>query len=388
MNAPMGRLVPTALLIAGLLACGTDDPSPSLRIEGAETPIVMGLTRQFTAHFAGTSADSVVWSLPAGELSGTIDGTGLYTAGMTAGTWPVVATSADDPTLTDTLTATVIPYATTLDLSIPAYGIAINAAGTIAAADNDGHVRFRTAGGTITSAAVPGNPVHLVFSKDGASVLVTTMGWKLYRVDVTTATRVDSVGFDAPVFNIALDPVHDRLVVSTQTGKLIRLDPTTLAKLDTIDLQAASNGLAFAPGGGTLWASAIEGDSVYRIDPATFEVTERFLIGAGGQRIAVAPSGDSVYVANQNSGRVYIINPTTHTTSYVTLPFNPHGVGISADGSRLFVAQLGGRATVLTRGTMQMLGAIPLPEGGRNVLAIPGGNSVLISTEGHLIRVD
>jgi YVTN family beta-propeller protein len=135
--------------------------------------------------------------------------------------------------------------------------------------------------------------------------------------------------------------------------------------------------------------STLSAGHLYRIDGATLAKTDSFVINGGMQRLAIAPSGDSVYVANESHDRIHIVRPSTRTVSYVTLPYSPHGVALSADGSKLYVAQVfGGRVTVLDRSTLQILGAVWVGGSPRNLVALPGTSRMLVSTQIDLVRVN
>jgi subtilase family serine protease len=71
---------------------------PNLNVNGSQAPIQ---SQQFHATVNNSTNQSVTWSVPGGSASGSVDGTGLYTAPPLAPTGPiptVVATSAADPT--------------------------------------------------------------------------------------------------------------------------------------------------------------------------------------------------------------------------------------------------------------------------------------------------
>ncbi|HET6413608.1 MAG TPA: hypothetical protein VFG53_16225 [Anaeromyxobacter sp.] len=73
---------------------------------------------QFAAAVTGTAVTSVTWSV-ADTGGGTVDGTGLYTAPTTTGTFHVVATSTAVPTISGTATVSVTTPGS-LDALLPA----------------------------------------------------------------------------------------------------------------------------------------------------------------------------------------------------------------------------------------------------------------------------
>jgi streptogramin lyase len=384
-------LIRSVLLSTAILAvasgCGSNDPDPesdAVSITGPSGALVMGLQRQYSATVPDGDDGGVLWTLPDGATAGTLTSDGLFTAGTTAGTWRIAVSLNSDPTQADTLLVNVIPYMTPTSLGLAAYGVAVSAAGVIAAADNNAAVRFKN-GGNVTTATTGSTPVHLAFAPNGATAFATSMGGRLFRINAATGAVVDTAEFGRAVYNIAIRSTDSLVYVTTSDGWLLKVAPGTLATIDSVNLASASNGLAFSPGGGVLWASTINAGILYRIDPTTLAKTDSFTLETGLQRLAVAPSGDSVFVANQSSHKVHVVRPSTRTVSAVTLSGSPHGVGLSSDGSKLFVAHLGGWVTVLNRSDLSTLGQVPLTGSGRNVASVPGTTGMVVSVEFDLL---
>jgi hypothetical protein len=81
-------------------------PAVSVSLSPASVTLQPGETRQFTATVSGTSNTAVTWSATGGNVSNT----GLYTAGLSAGSsFTVTATSVADPAKTAVATVTVQP---------------------------------------------------------------------------------------------------------------------------------------------------------------------------------------------------------------------------------------------------------------------------------------
>ena len=386
-SRPFRWATPVVLALALVLtACaqGSDEVTPGIS-GGDNAVVVMGRSRQYRAHFDGVPDDSIVWSIDAPN-GATIDKTGLFTAGISTGQWHIEASDPDDSTVSDTLIVTIVPWAPVTSLGVAAYGVAVSSTGVIASADNSSEVHISDHG-TDRTAVTGGLPVHVAFSPDGATLYSTAMGGEIFKVDVATGAIVDSLATPAPTYNLAVRPTDGILYVTTQTGWLLKLDPSTLTVTDSVQLASASNGVGFTPDGATLWASTIDAGVVYRIDPATLTKVDTFVVGTGTQRVAIG--GDSIYIADQDSDQVAIIQPSTGNVTKIHVPWFPHGVGISADGSKLYVAQEQyASVAVYDRATMTLLGAVGVGGYPRNLAAIPGTSSMLVSTEYDLLRID
>jgi hypothetical protein len=84
---------------------GSTPPPISVSVSPASTSVAVGTTRQFTASVTGTTNTVVNWT----ATGGTISASGLYTAGATAGSFVVTATSVQDPSKSASATVTVSP---------------------------------------------------------------------------------------------------------------------------------------------------------------------------------------------------------------------------------------------------------------------------------------
>jgi sugar lactone lactonase YvrE len=70
--------------------------------------------QQFVANVTGTPNHAVTWSLQEGSTAGSIDSTGYYTPGITAGTFHVIATSVANPSIKATVTVSVVARTTNM----------------------------------------------------------------------------------------------------------------------------------------------------------------------------------------------------------------------------------------------------------------------------------
>jgi hypothetical protein len=80
-------------------------PAISVTVSPASSTVAVGGTRQFTATVTGTTNTQVVWTTTA--PGSTMSGSGLLTAGQTAGTFEVRATSVADNTKSATAQITI-----------------------------------------------------------------------------------------------------------------------------------------------------------------------------------------------------------------------------------------------------------------------------------------
>jgi len=87
--------------------------------------VLGGQTQQFVASVAGTANTQITWSVRE-AAGGSISAAGVYTAPTTAGTYHVVAASAENPAASDSATVTVT--------AAPVVAVTVNPASTQLAA--------------------------------------------------------------------------------------------------------------------------------------------------------------------------------------------------------------------------------------------------------------
>lgn len=351
--------------------------------EVQQVPIEM--KHQFSASFADNPGGAVTWKLLE-PWAGTLDGTGLFTAGNYPARFHIVVYPAGDSTRQTGIPVDVVSYAKTTPVGIPAFGIALNGSGVLALTDNSDKVRLHHGNVTLTD-SVGGVPQHVAFAPGGAVLYVTTIYHGLVKIDAATAATITQVSFPgATPYNLAVHPTTGAIYVTTDLGMIYRLDPTSLTITDSVHLASASNGLAVAGTGSDIWVSTVDTGRVYRLGADHLAIIDSFETAPEAHGLAIAPSGDSVYVAGSN-GSVFILRPSTHTVTSLPLDFSPLGIAISSDGTKLLVAQYYGLVTTFDRATMTMLGGTRVEGSPRDVLTIPGGGGFYVPTVDNTILV-
>jgi hypothetical protein len=98
------RTIPFALLLCGAvqLGCGAASSSSgssnvSVALDQSAASVTVLRQRPFVATVSGTSNGAVTWSVSEGIAGGVVDGSGLYSAPSTPGTYHLVARSVADP---------------------------------------------------------------------------------------------------------------------------------------------------------------------------------------------------------------------------------------------------------------------------------------------------
>ncbi len=130
--------------------------------------------------------------------------------------------------------------------------------------------------------------------------------------------------------------------------------------------------VALSHDGSKVYVSDWGQNTVDVVDTATNTLTGKVTVGEHPSALALNPTTDALYVSNQDSDSISTIDTSTDTVTQ-TLPLapyrdapvgtNPDGVGVSADGAHLFVANSGDNDVAQLRigagGRLSVQGLIP-----------------------------
>ncbi|HYR44281.1 MAG TPA: bifunctional YncE family protein/alkaline phosphatase family protein [Terriglobia bacterium] len=159
--------------------------------------------------------------------------------------------------------------------------------------------------------------------------------------------------------DLALSPGRDRMAVLLAEG--IQILSVDGAEMGRIPLHKTSfGGIVFTPDGQSVVAGELgKTDSVIAANTATGEVVTLASFPGGSVPAGVAASrtGDRIYVALNGHDSVAVIDVATKTILQTAdTGVAPFGVALSADGTRLFVSNWGGRHPIATDRTANSAG--------------------------------
>jgi hypothetical protein len=192
----------------GKFGSGSTPPQVSVSLVPANVTVQAGATQQFAATVTGASNTAVTWT----ATGGTVSASGLYTAGATAGSFAVKATSVQDSTANASATITIqIPSGPPpVSVSISPVSATVLPNGTqqftatVTGASNNA-VTWTATGGTISSTGL-----YTAASSAGSFTVTAT----------SVQDPSKSAGAAVTIF-IATSTGHPRII----------LDPPTLAAL-------------------------------------------------------------------------------------------------------------------------------------------------------------
>jgi hypothetical protein len=268
-----------AAMLATLAACGSDDStSPrtlaTITVTPAAPTMAAGSTQQFTA--VGKDADGNVMSLtPTWTVSsggGTIDDSGMLTAGSTAGSFTVTATSGSvSGTSTVTVASSALPVAT-ITLTPATATLAEGATQQFTAIGKDANgdvVAFTptwsvTAGGgeidddgLFTAGSTPGTFANTVSVTNGTVVATATVVVTAPAPDVVGDYTLESIDGKAPPDTV----VHTPVTTIVFTDGLLSLHSDATYRLLFHTSTTTSSGTV-SDSSGTIGTYVVQGNNV------------------------------------------------------------------------------------------------------------------------------
>ncbi|HKA01760.1 MAG TPA: Ig-like domain-containing protein [Candidatus Solibacter sp.] len=207
-------------------------PTVSVSVSPTTATVQTGATQQFNATVTGSSNTAVNWT----ATGGTISNTGLFTAGQTAGSFTVTATSAADTTKKATATVTV---------QAPVVSVSITP--TTATLQTGATQQFNASVTGSSNAAVTWSATGGTISNTGLFAAGQTTG--SFTVTATSAADTTksasaTVTVQAPVVSVSITPTTATL----QTGVTQQFSATVTGSSNTAVTWTATGGTISSTG--------------------------------------------------------------------------------------------------------------------------------------------
>ena len=190
----------------------------------------------------------------------------------------------------------------------------------------------RPHGGTF----VPGSPNLVVVTSEATQnvVLVDVM-----KGEVLAAIPTQHPG--AHMLGVTADGKR-AFTANIPWGGISELDLEKRAFVRDLRASSATEGMAVAPDGGTVWIASRDSATVTVIDTKSWSVVET-LKGFGlPYRIGISPDGTLAVVCDAGANKIHIVDVKTRkVTGDVAMSSSPRGVKIAPDNRTLFVTLAG-----------------------------------------------
>lgn len=337
-----------SVLLCGMLACRADE---------RRTP-----DTQFAAGAMGPAADvsygegTVFTSNEGGQSLTRID--------LSSGT-------------TEVIELAIVPH----NVQATRDGRMLLAVGASAMTPGEGHDEHAAGGALVTFAigsngsgdkrrfSVGSGPAHVIADSAATRAFITNSGDNsVVVVDLSSGRHMAVIPTGVYPHGLRMSPEGSEIFVACINANAVSIiDTRHLREAEQIEVGRAPVQIAFLPNGERAYVSLRDENAVAVIDVKARRVIDRVAVGSSPIQLFATPDSRFVYVANQGTrerpdSTVSIIDTRTNRVeTTVVTGHGAHGVVISRDGSRAFIANtFANTVSVIDTRTRRVLGHIPV----------------------------
>ena len=202
--------------------------------------------------------------------------------------------------------------------------------------------RFAVGSDTVAGfVPLPWSAVDLAFTASGGSAYLTTLeGTRVYEVDMTSGSVVDSLSFGNAHQRILMHPDDASLWVASASGTIWHMNRSTGAYLNSAALGAgALRGISRRRSDGSLVVSA--GTTVQRLNGSTLYPMRSVNLQSDVQDVVHSKDGNSIFVALEDANKILSLDARTlavRDSIVFGQSFQPFALGVSPDGRTLIAS--------------------------------------------------
>lgn len=180
-------------------------------------------------------------------------------------------------------------------------------------------------------------PVHVALNPAGSRAYVTDQfGNAVSVIDAANRTLVATIRLGDGGFNLGVSPDGQRVYATTAGGRVYVIATSSNTVVDSLTVGSAPNGVAFAPGGRTVYISSRDAGTVTAFNTSTLQQVAVYQVGGAPQRLAVSLSGNTLYAADEVRG-LDVVDLSTGTVTEAAGLSTGYGLGQTPDGKQLWV---------------------------------------------------
>jgi YVTN family beta-propeller protein len=256
-------------------------------------------------------------------------------------------------------------------------------------ADNASRLgRTHPNGTIITALRIGGRPFGIGVSRSGIVYSTLLDAGSLARTRLA-GDSLTTIAVAAVPTDVSFSPAGNRAFVTNQHARTIGIvDTRTHTQTDAIPVDGDPFRVAVGPEGQRIYATTNAG-SLIQIDPETRTVVWTLGLGGNLNGLAITADGSRVYVGDVG-GKVYEVDATGEVTRIFAVPGEPQGLALSSDGEELYVAGEGGEFIVIDLDSGSEKARTQLGAGGFGIAITPDQAQVWVTvpTKGQIIVLD
>jgi len=246
-------------------------------------------------------------------------------------------------------------------------------------------LRETNAGAAHDGLSLGGIPTVLAIAPSGGAFYVANMsGWVDAR-DFNTGGSVGRLEV-AGAHALAISPSGDRLYVASSNGFVAAIDRASLTPVAEIPVPGGPWGFAFRQGTSPrVYVTARDGGTITEINPSNNTVVRTISVGGRPHGLVISADGTRLYAADDTEGRVKIIDIAT---GFVTkeIPFSgAFALAMSPDGYTIYAASNENRLAIIDVPGGRVVRSFSTAGQPRQIVVTPDGNTAYAANMGGWI---
>jgi DNA-binding beta-propeller fold protein YncE len=359
----------------------------SITASPADTSIKQGASYQIRTRVLDSLGDSVANAPRTFHSSDTaiavVSGTGLVT-GRKPGPAFVQVTSGTLGTFVSVsvLDSNVIAR---IPLANAPYGVAASNAGVVYVTQVAAFAVRRINMATLKltdSIPVGADPIQVAFAGAGATALATKrLSHSIGIINVATHAQIDTIAIPGDPYPIRISANGATAYVTSTAGWLYKIDIASRTRIDSVPAPDPSTQLTLGPGDSLAYFSSESAGTVTEVRTATMTAVRTFPTGGTPQGLAVSQNGAELYVADESGPlRIWSLTSATQIDTVAT-GGGTFGVSLTPDGTKLFVGTTAGKILLINRTTRAIIHAINVGGTPRNIAVDPVTGFAVVPNE-------
>ncbi|MGP4054191.1 Ig-like domain-containing protein [Mycobacterium sp. 4D054] len=240
---------------------------------------------------------------------------------------------------------------------------------------------------------IPGAPTDLV-ATDTRAYIAHAGSQSLTIVDTVSGKVLQTLTLRYTPTMLAIGPSGTRLYISNAlAGTVSVLSTATNSVVKTIRVGDTPTGIAVSPGGSRLYVVNSDDGTVSKISTLTNKVVGTvYGVGKGVSSIAISPDGSTIYTLSSTTGEIsHFSTASLFGKKIPGVAAGSTGITFSADGSRVFVADVAGSVRIIDAKSHEVIDSITVATGTPFELAVSHDGTTLFvvrSDDGKLSVYD
>lgn len=359
----------------------------SISASPADTSIKLGASYQIRTRVLDSLGDSVANAPRTFHSTDTtiavVSGTGLVTGRKPGQVFVQVASGTVGTFVSvSVLDSNVIAR---IPLANAPYGVAASSAGVVYVTQVLAFAVRRIDMATLKltdSIPVGADPIQVAFAGAGATALATKrLSHSIGIIDVATHAQIDTIAIPGDPYPIRISANGATAYVTSTAGWLYKIDIASRTRIDSVPAPDPSTQLTLGPGDSLAYFSSEFAGTVTEVRTATMTAVRTFTTGGTPQALAVSQNGAELYVADESGPlQVWSLASATRIDS-VPAVRNAFGMALTPDGTKLFVGTSTGKIFLVNRTTRGVIHSIDVGGNARNVAVDPVTGYAVVPNE-------